>query len=243
MIENKTYNPIHPTFREVFYNHKGNGCDKWENYLDIYHIYLQRFIGNNPQYLEIGVQNGGSLQIASKYFINGNIHGIDIDPNVCKMSLGEGIKTYCFDVNEKDKINQIFDNISFDVLLDDGSHESVDIISAFQILFPKVSPGGVYIIEDMHTSYWKFKPYYGGPLKKDTAIEFFKKFVDLANFYHIENDEFFANFSDDDKYVVAWIESITFYDSVVVIKKLDKPRDKQYYRLIVGENQPIKTLS
>ena len=124
-----------PTFREVYSKHQDNLSDKWDNYLEIYQIHFQKFIGNSPTFLEIGVQNGGSLQIADKYFVNGNIYGVDINPEVCKMNLGKNIKTHCFNISEKEKVEQNIGTTSFNIILDDGSHQAVDIIQPLKRCF------------------------------------------------------------------------------------------------------------
>ena len=227
----------HISYAEVFHNHKLNTSDKWENYLEIYDDTFQKFIGKSPNTLEIGVQNGGGLQIFSKYFINANVYGIDIDPKVCEQKLGKNITTYCFSATDVKRVEENFKNIQFDVIVDDGSHISSEVIAAFQIFFSKLKPGGVYLIEDLHTSYWD--SHQGGYLKENASIEFLKKFVDLLNFYHIKDENFLKKISEKDRYVFEWLESITFYDSVAVIKKRMTQRAERYKRMVVGKFQPV----
>ena len=52
---------------------------------------------------------------------------------------------------------------SFDVIIDDGSHNYTDILNNFQNFFKRIKPGGFYIIEDfnhycLHSSYFNDKP-------------------------------------------------------------------------------------
>ena len=71
------------TFSKIFTEHDGYVSDKWEQYLPAYEAVLRRFIDSAKpdRLLEIGVQNGGSLQIWSKHLPPGSIMvGIDIDP-------------------------------------------------------------------------------------------------------------------------------------------------------------------
>eukprot|EP01062_Namystynia_karyoxenos_P040244 TRINITY_DN29363_c0_g1_i1.p2 TRINITY_DN29363_c0_g1~~TRINITY_DN29363_c0_g1_i1.p2 ORF type:complete len:308 (+),score=60.14 TRINITY_DN29363_c0_g1_i1:69-992(+) len=42
----------------------------------------------------------------------------------------------------------------WDVVVDDGSHESDHQIASFTALWPHVAPGGLYAIEDLQTSFW-----------------------------------------------------------------------------------------
>ena len=51
------------------------------------------------------------------------------------------------------------DGQGFDIVLDDGGHELRMQQASFEALFPSMRPGGVYIVEDTHTSMW---PMFGG---------------------------------------------------------------------------------
>lgn len=231
------------SMKQLYFEHTENASDKWINYLDVYEEYFSHYIGKKPTLLEIGVQNGGSLQIYAKYLKNAQIYGIDINPNVCNMELGKNITTFCFDINLRDKFLSTLKDIKFDIIIDDGSHMQNDVINTFEFLFDKLKPGGVYIVEDMHTSYWKsFQGSYKG---KNTSIEYFKTLIDYINFYHIREDfnsvkiqkhllkqEYIDNYA-------PWIQSITFLDGVVVIKKHKEIKLAPYKRIVVGKNQPV----
>lgn len=225
------------SFKELFYNHKLNVSDKWENYLEIYESVFQKFIGKKANALEIGIQNGGTLQILRRYLLNANVYGIDVCKKACAQKLGKNIQTFCFSATDAKRVEDSFKDIQFDIIIDDGSHFSSEVIEAFRIFFSKLKPGGVYLIEDLHASYWD--SHQGGYLKENTSIEFLKRVVDLLNFYHIKDKEFLDKLSDKDRYIVEWLESITFYDSVAVLKKLNKPRTKPYKRFVVGKFDPV----
>ena len=55
------------SLKELYFNHQGNASDKWMNYFDIYEDNFSKFVNKKPDILEIGLQNGGSSQIFSKY--------------------------------------------------------------------------------------------------------------------------------------------------------------------------------
>lgn len=225
------------SIRDIFYQHEQNVSDKWVNYFDIYDECFNRHIGNNANVLEIGVQNGGFLQILSKYLKNATLYGVDIDPRVLSLNLESNIHIYNFDITDKHTLKQQFKNIEFNIIIDDGSHICSDIIQTFKLFFSKLKPGGVFLIEDLHTSYWQ--SHGGSYLGADSAIEFFKKFADLLNFYHIKEQHFQKNLSSDDRYVFQWLRSIYFYDSVVVIHKLQKARKTPYERIMAGKMDPV----
>ena len=224
-------------FKKVFYQHDLNACDKWLNYLDIYEEFFKPYIGNAPTVLEIGVQNGGCLQILKKYFKNAKIYGVDIDPKVCQLALGNDINVYNFDITNKKSIENFFQKINFDIIIDDGSHICSEVINTFYLLFPRLKAGGVYLTEDLHTSYWQS---HGGSFpSKDSSMEFFKKFTDLLNVYHIENNRVVEYFSEQDQEIAKWLQSITFHDSVAIIKKLNNQRKIHYKRTMVGKQDPV----
>lgn len=225
------------SFKTIFYQHKGNASDKWTNYFDIYDECFRRYIAHRPNILEIGVQNGGTLQILNDYLKNAVLYGVDINPKVLNLTLNANIQVYNFNITDEQSINQYFKNLKFDIIIDDGSHICSDIIQTFKLFFSRLKPGGVYLIEDLHTSYWK--SHGGSYLGADSAIEFFKKFADLLNFYHIKDPHFEKNFSLEDRYIFEWLRSIYFYDSVVVIHKLQKPRETHYQRVMVGQLDPV----
>ncbi|MGL6187867.1 MAG: class I SAM-dependent methyltransferase [Holosporales bacterium] len=226
----------HHTYKEIFLTHTENCSDKWDGYFKIYDEAFQSFIGESPNVLEIGVQNGGSLQNWKRYFVNGVIYGIDIDPKVCKVPLGEGIYTYCFNATDPHATQKNLNDLTFDCIIDDGSHFSSDVIASLKIFFKRLKPGGVYVIEDLHTSYWS--SHGGGLLKKGTSIEFLKKIVDLMNHDHIQPSFFSSQASEEELYFIQWVSSITFADSIAIIRKNEAPR-KPLKRIIVGKKDPV----
>ena len=74
----------------MFIEHEDYASDKWEHYLPIYEVVFSRStaLGQPIRLLEIGVQNGGSLQVWSKYLPEGStIVGIDIDPACVRLPM------------------------------------------------------------------------------------------------------------------------------------------------------------
>src|SRR5262245_6318262 len=69
------------TFRDLFEAHEGKSSDKWELYLGVYETLFAPLREKPITLLEIGVQNGGSLEIWGEYFRNATaIVGVDINP-------------------------------------------------------------------------------------------------------------------------------------------------------------------
>jgi hypothetical protein len=97
-----------------------------------------------------------------------------------------------------------------DVVLDDGSHIARHQRVSFDVLFPLLADGGMYIIEDMHTAYWS--GFEGGVRRKGTAVEFLKDKVD-----EIHRHYFKAGLNSLES--MPEIGSIQFFDSIAVVRK------------------------
>ena len=216
-------------FADFFYNQpKTKAIHKWVHYFDIYDKHFNKFKSKNPVILEIGVQNGGSLDMWNYYFDNNcKIYGVDIDQN-CKKFEKDNIVIHIGDQGDEkfwdwtdgtDGTNGTdgTGGIEFDIIIDDGGHFMNQQITTFEVLYDKVKNGGVYLCEDTHTSYWP--AWDGGLLKKDTFIEYTKNFVDLINAYHINNESSNSLTSLDFRKKTS---CISYYDSIVVLdKKID----------------------
>jgi hypothetical protein len=94
--------------------------------------------------------------------------------------------------------------------LDDGSHIGRHQRASFDVLFPLVEDGGLYIIEDVCCSYWPHSE--GGRKRRGTIIEFLKDKVDDL---HIHYQKMGLNNAED----MTNIESIQFFDSLIAIRK------------------------
>lgn len=149
-------------YTKIFENHKGFASDKWSLYLEKYEEIFKPYRTKRLNLLEIGVQNGGSLEIWAKYFTNAvKIIGCDIDKTCSSLRYNSGkIQIVIGDATDKNTIYAISDICQkFNIIIDDGSHNSNDIIKSFVNYFRNVANNGIYVVEDLHCSYWKE---YGG---------------------------------------------------------------------------------
>lgn len=222
---------LRPTFIEVFCEHKNNIADKWEAYLPVYDELFSRYRRRCERFLEIGINAGGSLEVYAKYFYNAKvIAGIDINSNCAQIKFNDPrIALFIGDATQENARQALQESIRlFDIILDDGSHQSDDIIKTFINLISLLAPGGVYIIEDLHCSYWReFK---GGIWSETSAIAFFKKLVDVINHEHWNSGYTIAEFlfdfgiSDISQAAISrigTIRSIEFVNSICIIKCAD----------------------
>ena len=139
---------------DLFYGHKGRPINKWTHYLAHYDRFFSRFRSTPVRMLEIGVFEGGSLELWRKYFgPKATIFGIDIDP-ACASKVDKPNQVRIGSQDDPDFLRSVVEEMGgIDLVLDDGSHKGHHIITSFRALFPLLSDGGLYVIEDMHDDY------------------------------------------------------------------------------------------
>ena len=196
-----------------FNNNTGRPIQKWQHYFDIYDRHFSRFRGAEVHVVEIGVDQGGSLQMWKDYFgQNAKIYGVDIN-YTCKELEEENIEIFIGDQENRGFLESLTVKIPrIDILIDDGGHRMEQQINTFEVLFPHISKNGIYLCEDLHTSYWK--RFGGGYHKEGTFVEYSKEFIDRIHGWH---------FRDVTKFTES-VDSLHYYDSILVIEK--KPREK-----------------
>lgn len=222
---------------DLFVNHKDLVSDKWEQYLFAYQELLEKYQKQEKpvNLLEIGVQNGGSLQIWEKFLPAGSqIYGIDINPKCKDLKFSDNIHFYLGDASKESFWHENLLDVTFDIILDDGSHLCQEVIETFEFLFlTKLNMGGIYLIEDIHTSYWP--KYQGGYKASTSSIEYFKNFIDYLNINYIKlPPSFDAKGIEPLKEMNSYIKKISFYDSICAIEKYNKRLNKPFERFLAG---------
>lgn len=184
---------------------------KWLHYLDIYERHFERFRGKSSVMVEIGVSWGGSLAMWKEYLGEGcKIVGVDINPD-CKVHEAEGIEIFIGSQDDPELMGRIFEKYpDVDIFLDDGSHEMAHMIKTFEIAYSRISPHGVYLVEDTHTCYWQ--EYNSGVGDPRSFMEFVKNRLDDINAFHTKDVLPVSDFTRS-------TDSISVYDSVVVFEK------------------------
>lgn len=224
---------------DLYGAHQGKVSVKWLIYLTEYDRLFSAFREQSVRMLEIGVQNGGSLEIWSKYFPNAQILvGCDVNSDCSKLSYDDPrIKLVIGDINtdavEKEILNH---SKSLDLIIDDGSHSSGDIVKSFTRYFRHLNEGGLFVVEDLHCSYWR--EYEGGLYYPYSSMAFFKRLADVVNHEHWGIGKtrrqllqgFSKNFSIEfNESELEDIHSIEFFNSVCVVRK------RQAWSNVLGE--------
>ena len=191
----------------LFHSSK-NRSIKWKKYFPIYEKLFETYRNKKITFIEIGILDGGSLEIWKKYFgPNCRVIGIDNNPE-CKKFENKDFEIYIGSQSDPIFWNKLFKQIgNVDIILDDGGHTNEQQIITLIKCIEHINDGGLHIVEDVHTSYQK---HYGNPYKY-SFINFSKKTIDDINFTfpNMKSFKFSLNKS---------IYSIEFFESIVAFK-------------------------
>lgn len=222
---------MYRSYREAYFSERKFDSDKWEHYFAIYDHLLSHLYGRDISLLEIGVQNGGSLEVSRKLFgPKSRIMGIDIDPK-CKRMEAAGVADRIVTGSQIDDdcIREALEFMpSIDVLIDDGSHVQAHMIMSFIRFFPSLAEGGIYIIEDTHTNY---SPEHQESFLGIGLYDYFKGLAERLNIDFIDAELRKSRYKQPrDQRVPKAVQpdvcreifSIEFFDSVIAVRKRRK---------------------
>lgn len=188
----------------------GPGVWKWMHYFDIYHRHFQKFIGRDVHVVEVGVYSGGSLAMWKHYFGERcHVTGIDTEA-ACKVY--EDATTRIAIGNQGDPAFWARFRAEFppiDILIDDGSHVSLDQMTTLEETLRYLRPGGVYLCEDAAGVGNRFTHYAQAVVAHLNAIDLMGPDLELCRPRPFQ----------------AALYSAHFYPFVVVIEKTDTPSD------------------
>ena len=219
------------SLRSIASRHRGTRFVKWVHYFDIYDRHLndlqseraRRGISDPLRVLEIGVWRGGSLEVWREFLGDeAIIFGVDIDPESAKVS-GDVAQVRLGSQTDEAFMRGVLEEMGgVDVIVDDGSHRSDDVLTTLRLLYPTLACPGLYIIEDLHTSYWE--DWGGGFKSRHSSVEQLKSLVDVLHtpYTSARVDEFELGLTHGS------IRGLHFYDSMVVMEKDTIPPPMPY---------------
>lgn len=203
---------------DIFVEGSDRAAFKWHHYLPIYDRYFKYWRGKEVRFLEVGVASGGSLDMWRKYFgQRAKIFGIDIDED-CQHLDGISGTVRIGSQSDREFLEQVVEEMGgeIDVVLDDGSHNMNDIKATLATLFPKMSDNGIYMVEDLHTSYWR--QFGGGYFARGNFFNHVRSLIDdLHRWYHV--------FPVRHPRISDYCSAIHIHDSICVFEKgsMQKP--------------------
>lgn len=198
-------------------------------YHEIYPTYIEKFYEKSGGIIEIGLEpktGKASLQMWLELFPNMHIYGLD------RGTPDESTERYTIlqcDQSNPDQLDNCVQKIKHPIYFinDDGSHLPEHQLLTFNKLFPLLEAGGVYIVEDIETSYWTKHGLYGyetryGKGHPKSIIEIFKQAIDGVNME-------FSKSTDGQVQHQKEIASISFAKNcTVVIKRQEEARQYRF---------------
>ena len=218
-------------FRDYMHRTDDLMINKMDHYLDVYHRVMAPRKNKDIRFLEIGIWKGGSINLWKGFFgSHTELTFLDIDPK-CKALEGPRVSIEIGDQSDRAFLRQIAKNHGpFDVIVDDGGHKMHQQKTSFVELWAHLSDGGLYIVEDTHSSYW---PGFGGGFReKNSFIEFSKDLVDRFHSWYTDQDDIFPFHP-----IAKQLASVQFYDSMVIFEKSLK---KEAPKTVTSTNGIIK---
>jgi len=119
-------------------------------YSDIYEKYFFSKKQKKNNILEIGSFYGNAAAAFFYYFKNSKIYSGDIFPDLFRYN-SERLENFYIDSSREDSLNRdlLSKNINFDIIIEDASHSLKDQIISLFMLFEKLSPEGLFIVEEL----------------------------------------------------------------------------------------------
>jgi hypothetical protein len=210
------------SFEKVFHL---NGSDKHidgnHRYGPHYDLFFKPYKWRKIKLLEIGIggyaklTGGRSINAWRWYFPFCNVVACDIEDKSALRN--SAVDIYQIDqFNESDLLRVVANEGSFDIIVDDGSHINAHQVFTFNKLFGSLKDGGIYVIEDIQTSYW---PNSGGHHIGDDGYSCMDYFLEMANYLNacefLSKDRARKDLND----LAESISTISFHHNLIFIKK------------------------
>lgn len=113
----------------------------------------------------------------ARLFPRGSIFGLDIKEK-CRSFEEDRLRIFVGDQKNIAVLDDIVDvSGPLDVVFDDGSHQAEDQQATIRHLWPRLKHGGLYVIEDIHTSY-KSSGRFAMGWRVAGTVEFLKDVID-----------------------------------------------------------------
>jgi len=231
----------------------------WPNYFEAYHNHWQRYVGKEVVFMEIGVQSGGKIPLLRNYFGTGLTYiGIDINPTTKMFDNADWVKIEIGNSEDPAFWNRMREKYpKVDLFLDDGGHTMNQQRVAMKEMLPHVQSNGVYMCEDLSTSWSKSKGLGGHPwmdsrdkaFLEETMVGLVHRSLDWLNaawipgeiMKDLKNHPNLTDFWPEDSWWKVFADSVKhihYYNQIVVYEK--GLVDKMFATKTIGGNIPYK---
>ena len=120
---------------------------KWEKYFSIYEKLFNDYKNKGITFVEIGILDGGSLEIWKKYFGDSSrIIGIDNNPK-CKKFQNENYEIFIGSQSDPSFWEKFYNEVgNVDIILDDGGHTNDQQIISLVNSIKNINDGGLHVV-------------------------------------------------------------------------------------------------
>jgi hypothetical protein len=165
--------------------HYGTDKATFHGFTDIYDRYFTPLRDKQLNILEIGIDRGYSILTLRDYFINSQIYAIDcLDKSHLS---GDRFIFNIGDQADRNFMQHLFRGIEFDIIIDDGGHGMEQQQVTLEEMLPRLKSGGIYVLEDLHTSY---EYGYTGNRDDNTTLTLIEN---INNLSAVKKNNFFIN--------------------------------------------------
>lgn len=179
----KTLKPSESELDQIGLRTQTDKASNGHGYL-VYYESIIRHLQNEPiTLIELGAggyeypdRGGQSHRMWEQYFVKGNIITVDL---YAKTMINPA--NFVHASQDDPSLKQLLPMA--DIIIDDASHINSLTITTLENLWCKVKPGGYYIVEDVHTSYWHENNYGGNhdPAEPGSIMQYLKGLTDQLN--------------------------------------------------------------
>lgn len=196
-------------------------------YCVAYERVLKDWRSSTNAVLELGTNEGGSLQMWEEFFPGAQIFGVDMT-RMWTEKEGSRIHTWIGDQKDTQAISEFMSGYgveTLDLIVDDASHFGYETKMSFLGLWPKLKSGGLYILEDWTTGYWSQwedgQPIEAPDPEAERAGRFDSHPYGIPGFLKqlIDSASHFSSERHSDAVRIEGIRSIEVFDAFVFIWK------------------------
>lgn len=203
---------------------------KTHDYMRLYEFIFAPYRDADFCFMELGVGlpriKAASLRSWRTFFTKAQIVGVDNDKRVQQFS-GEDFIIEIGDASRPRFLSRMAETYKPSVVLDDASHKWSHQIIAFKTMFPLLPPGGIYVIEDIFTSFPM-------PIKYDVYADHHEStwnFVSRLQAALAGVQTEWPPISAEESELVAWIDAVFLTRETVVFVKREEPRPEELARV------------
>jgi predicted O-methyltransferase YrrM len=220
--------PARQSLDELALKHNTDKSSRHHNYVKVYEKHFAPLRDRALQLLEIGIKEGASLRTWAEYFPNARVFGLDLHAE-CAAEATDRIDVFVGRQQDTEFLGRVCRGMDdrLDIVIDDGSHHNPFTLASFEFLFPRLAPGGIYVIEDLVCSY-ETSPRFEN--ERSQMTDFFVELINAVDlngrrdiFVPIKSSQDFAKIPDAAKTKLTplerWVESVHFHQSICFIYK------------------------